>query len=63
MHVSFAEASIDKRALPGQAAEYLGIKKQTLHQWCSEKKTLHMKVGGKTFLMPKNWMRGSLNER
>lgn len=32
-----------------QAAEYLGIAKQTLYQWCSEKKIPHKKIGSKTF--------------
>ena len=31
------------------AAEYLGIKEQTLYQWCSEKKIPYYKIGSKTF--------------
>ena len=39
-----------KRLNMPQAAEYLGIAKQTLYQWCSEKKIPHKKVGSRTFL-------------
>jgi excisionase family DNA binding protein len=32
-----------------QAAKYLGIAKQTVYLWCSEKKIPHKKIGSKTF--------------
>jgi len=38
-----------KRLTVAQAAEYIGIAKQTLYQWCSEKKIPHKKIGSKTF--------------
>jgi len=41
-----------KRLTVERAAEYLGIAKQTLYQWCSEKKIPHKKIGSKTLSDP-----------
>lgn len=36
-----------KRLTMNQAAEYLGVAKQTLYQWCSERKLPRTKIGSK----------------
>ena len=45
----FSKPPDRKKLTVEQAAEYIGVKKQTMYQWCSEKKVTYRKIGRKTF--------------